>query len=178
LLVTFFPHVHVLLHCIAAYQRKLEERRRLAEENAKQLAREEHDDVTKKGGGAAIASFYGNFSRNVAMGAATTTEQQSDDLQDEEAEGGMDDPTELGATGMNNESKSARPQRESERSRGDGHLREVLVPGSGETKPPPEDLSPAEKNLQMREARAEKLAKARLRYFQRNGILPKGVASS
>jgi hypothetical protein len=70
----FLCHVHASLHCIAAYKLKLEEPRRSAEGIAKQLAHEEHDDVTKKGGGAAIASFYGNFSRNVAMGADTTTE--------------------------------------------------------------------------------------------------------
>jgi hypothetical protein len=80
----------------------------------------------------------------------------------------MDEPAELGTMVMNRVSKSLRPQGDLERSLGDGHAKnkggstvedverkhrqnsEREVRGSGEA--PPEDLSPAEKNLRMLEA--------------------------
>ena len=147
----------------------------MAAEDAKQQKQDELEDVTKRTGGAAMASFYCNMNRNVAMGGTTNEREDGDTKKEtkksdeprensdketsssglgflagfERAPGGSDDKEDTIVD--NSEAKTgARPSNEAE-----------------EEAP----LDPVARNLAMRKAREEKLAKARERYFERNGLV-------
>lgn len=65
-----------------AYKRKLVERESWLMEEEERSKKEQAEDVTKKNDGSAIvASFYGNLSRNIAMGAVNQGEANETKLQ-------------------------------------------------------------------------------------------------
>lgn len=139
-----------------AYKQKLAERELWAQEEEEKRRQEEENDVTKKTGDGAFASFYGNLNRNVAMGGERESgnEETKESASQEEA---FVAPS--GGLGFMEGFERAAPD-------SDGAQNDQVVEAS-EAKPTAVAPPPA---LSMREARKEKLAKARLRYFQRQGI--------
>eukprot|EP00429_Kryptoperidinium_foliaceum_P006099 CAMPEP_0176016476 /NCGR_PEP_ID=MMETSP0120_2-20121206/7870_1 /TAXON_ID=160619 /ORGANISM="Kryptoperidinium foliaceum, Strain CCMP 1326" /LENGTH=295 /DNA_ID=CAMNT_0017349473 /DNA_START=68 /DNA_END=951 /DNA_ORIENTATION=+ len=72
-----------------AYRRKLEERQQfLAEEEAQQV-KDQANDVTKQGLG--MAGFYGNLTKNVAMGGGQRDESESAKETDQKKSNPLDD---------------------------------------------------------------------------------------
>lgn len=146
-----------------AYKQKLAERELWAQEEEERRRGEEKDDVTKKTGDGAFASFYGNLSRNVAMGGG---EQE---LRKEHVQEASSDEKERRLNG-----KSAAMDTEEKRPGLD--FIDGFEPAAPESKEENESKAEAPRgrteasSLSMREVRAEKLAKARLRYFQRQGL--------
>ena len=162
----------LLAFFVLAYKRKLEERRQLAAADKKQEEEDERQDVTKKTGGAAFASFYGNFNKNIAMGGES---DKPKDSKEEGKEGNSSDsnkkmvPTEPGflsgfeRSGNNdhNNDKGSSPDITKIEKEAD-----VAV------------VDPEVKRMAARKAREKKIAEARIRYFQRNGLSPEGAPMS
>ena len=157
-----------------AYKRKLEERKQWEAEEEEQRKTEEENDVTKKK--AAFGNFYGNFSRNVAMGGGKVEETNEnkektdgavDDPMDEFRNGPTDDFTK-GSNGMDfldGFAKSDEPGGDEEQAND-----EVGEPRSTEKEidskqPPPSD------GLSSRERREKKVAEARFRYVERRRLV-------
>lgn len=146
-----------------AYKQKLAERELWAQEEEERRRDEEKDDVTKKTGDGAFASFYGNLNRNVAMGGG---EQE---LRKDNGQEALNDEEEMGLN-----EKSAAMGTEEKRPGLD--FMDGFEPAAPESKSENESKAEAPgegtraSSVSMREARADKLAKARLRYFQRQGL--------
>lgn len=140
----------------AAYKRKLEERELWKSAEEVKEREEEKQDVTKKTGEGAMASFYGNLNRNVAMGGSMSKDEHDDGksgADEEEATSTKDDaPFSLGF--MDGFETS-----------GGGDNAETL--GKKDSK---EDEDPDVKRISMRQVREAKIAQARIRYFQRQGV--------
>lgn len=134
-----------------------------------------------------MASFYGNFNRNTAVGgkSADPTKETEDQDRDMEKDSDrdkvstseandLDSGTAVGKELSNTADKRERSGSETASSKrikannsSHGNADDKSLNRVKEQ--PVEVLSPAEKNRRMREARAEKLAQARVRYFQRIG---------
>jgi coiled-coil domain-containing protein 55 len=165
-----------------AYKRKLEERKRWEAEEEEQRKTEEENDVTKKTDGAALGNFYGNFSRNVAMGGGileetnedkekTDEESAVDDPMDEVRKGPMDDFAK-GSSEMDfldGFAKSDGPGGAEDHANASPHQDEVGESRSTakeiDSKQPPSD------GLSMRERREKKVAEARVRYLERRQLM-------
>jgi hypothetical protein len=144
----------------AAYKRKLEERELWKSAEEVKEREEEKEDVTKKTGEGAIASFYGNLNKNVAMGGAMREDETNEGKRgthDEEAATTKEDaPFSLGfmdgfetsGGGDNEETSSKKESKEEE--------------------------DPNVKQISMRQVREAKVAQARIRYFQRQGVTTGG----
>jgi hypothetical protein len=140
----------------AAYKRKLEERELWKSAEEVQEREEEKQDVTKKTSEGAMASFYGNLNRNVAMGGVMSKDKPGEGksgADDEEAATAKEDaPFSLGfmdgfepsGGGDNAETSSKKESKEEE--------------------------DPNSKRISMRQVREAKIAQARIRYFQRQGV--------
>jgi coiled-coil domain-containing protein 55 len=144
----------------AAYKRKLEERELWKSAEEVKEREEEKEDVTKKTGEGAMASFYGNLNKNVAMGGAMREDETNEGKRGthlEEAASTKDDaPFSLGfmdgfetsGGGDNEETSSKKEYKEEE--------------------------DPDVKQISMRQVREAKIAQARIRYFQRQGVTTGG----
>ena len=137
-----------------AYKQKLAERELWAQEEEERRRDEEKEDVTKKTSDGAFASFYGNLSRNVAMGG-----EEQELLRRRNVQEASKNKEEIGLNGksvvaMDTEEKRPGLDKEEYESKAEA----------------PRGVGAEAISASMREARAEKLAKARLRYFQRQGL--------
>lgn len=147
-----------------AYKQKLAERELWAQEQEERRLEEEKEDVTKKTGDGAFASFYGNLNRNVAMGGGTS--EKESDAKGERGEGGSGEEfkapsrSEQPASGLGFMDGFERASPDN------GDVKDTQVDESGKNEAAVSPPSP----VSMRKARQEKLAKARVRYFQRQGI--------
>jgi hypothetical protein len=149
----------------AAYKRKLEERELWKSAEEVKEREEEKEDVTKKTGEGAMASFYGNLNRNVAMGGAMSkdkTDEGKSGADDEEAASAKDDaPFSLGfmdgfeTSGGGDDNTDMSSKKESK-----------------------EEEDPDVKQISMRQVREAKIAQARIRYFQRQGVNSAGGGES
>jgi coiled-coil domain-containing protein 55 len=164
-----------------AYKRKLEERKQWEAKEEEQRKTEEDNDVTKKKDGAAFGNFYGNLSRNVAMGGKMeeTNEDKEkkngavDASMDDFTKGPMDDFTK-GSSGMDfldGFAKSDEPGGDDEEhANASPHQDEVGEPPRStakeiDSKQPPSD------GLSIRERREKKVAEARVRYLERRRLM-------
>ena len=154
----------------AAYKRKLAERQQWAREDQEQAQKDAAEDVTKRKDGSAMASFYGNLlHRNVAMGETNNNNKQE-------------------TNDNNNKSKDDKPgQAEEEQDPTLGKRRSILdgfepatggfrlpradsiEPDKKDEPPPSTDERPKDPKA-LRRMREEKVAQARIRYFQRHGL--------
>jgi hypothetical protein len=144
----------------AAYKRKLEERELWKSAEEVKEREEEKEEVTKKTGEGAMASFYGNLNRNVAMGGAMSKDEPvegksgADDEEDASTKDdtpfslGFMDGFETSGGGDNEETSSKKESKEEE--------------------------DPDVKQISMRQVREAKIAQARIRYFQRQGVTSGG----
>ena len=155
----------------AAYKRKLQERKVWQAKEEKQQRLEEENDVTKRTEGVGMASFYGNLTKNVAMGGGTGENSASPGGDDDHprpyhdkatsglgflegfAKGNEADIEANVATIENNGERSASSQPEA---------------NALDEKKTAED--PKERRKQMRLLRESKVEAARARYFQRQGM--------
>lgn len=126
----------------SAYKRKLEERQQWLSEDSKRQKEEEQNDVTNKRSGAMIANFYGNLTRNSAMGG------HSSEL-------------------FVNETKESRPSSSSFLGDFEAATGDNLA--SDEEPSPPEDEET--RRMRERKEREIKVEEARKRYFARHGIV-------
>lgn len=146
-----------------AYKQKLAERELWAQEEETRRREEEKQDVTKKTGDGAFASFYGNLNRNVAMGGTRDGEKGNDS-------GSKED--------LNEDNRGLNEVSGGENAAGLGFMEgfERAAPddseptGNAAVDNEKEEPVTAASPVSMRKAREEKVAQARLRYFQRNGI--------
>jgi coiled-coil domain-containing protein 55 len=144
-----------------AYKQKLAERELWAQEEEAKRLKEEEEDVTKKTGDGAFASFYGNFNRNVAMGGGTAGKEENtsnDDTLKDQHTATMESEKPAASLGFMDGFEQAALE-----ASGEENDAENKSSNSESAAAPP---SPAS----MRRVREEKLAKARIRYFQRQGI--------
>lgn len=145
----------------------------MAAADKKQEEEDERQDVTKKTGGAAFANFYGNLNKNVAMGGTSDKPKDAD-------EGDKGD----------NPPGSAKDKLTAERGFMDGFKPsgnaiddKPQEPDETQKKEELEEIEavavdPEAKRLAMRKAREEKIAQARIRYLQRNGLPPEEIPAS
>jgi coiled-coil domain-containing protein 55 len=144
----------------AAYKRKLEERELWKSAEEVKEREEEKQDVTKKTGEAAMASFYGNLNKNVSMGGALSKDEP------DKSKSGADD--EEAATTKEDAPFSL------------GFMDGFETSGGGENaetsskKESQEEENPDAKRISMRQVREAKIAQARIRYFQRQGVTAGG----
>lgn len=138
-----------------AYKQKLAERELWAQEEEAKRQQEEKDDVTKKKVDGAFSSFYGNLNRNVAMGGAGDESKKEGEI-DEDVGPSSDEAKPASGLGFLDGFERSAPHNEASPPVDTSKSDEAVV----------EAPSP----VSMRKAREEKLAKARLRYFQRHGI--------
>jgi coiled-coil domain-containing protein 55 len=140
----------------AAYKRKLEEQKLWKSAEEVQEREEEKQDVTKKTGEAAMAGFYGNLNKNVSMGGGMSKdelEESKNGAGDEDAATTKEDaPFSLGVmdgfeTGGGGDNAETSSKKESE-----------------------EEEAPDAKRISMRQVREAKIAQARIRFFQRQGV--------
>ena len=146
-----------------AYKRKLAERELWAQEEEARQREEEENEVTKKTGDGAFASFYGNLNRNVAMGGGEDEKEKvksEDDREIQESTGGE---------ARSNE-ESTVPSIQDKLGFLDGFEQSTTSNLQDETESKSEAAETVATPLSMRKAREEKVAKARLRYFQRQGL--------
>lgn len=145
-----------------AYKRKLAERELWAQEEAARQEKEEAEDVTKKNSTGAFASFYGNLTKNVAMGGEAPKDREvkrnaANERKDEIDSSGQrsaNKPAALGFMDGFEAASSSEPKLE--------------VPTTDSN--PVQSESAEDSELVMRRKRADKVARARIRYFQRQGI--------
>lgn len=144
----------------------------MAVEDEKQRKIDEQEDVTKRTGGAAMANFYGNFTKNVAMGGNEEDDKKKTEAKkNDEAKGQKDTlASELGF--MDGFEKAAVDDSAGTKAeRDEASTSEAADPSADKEAPvKEEELDPVAKNIAMRKAREEKLAKARVLYFERNGM--------
>ena len=138
--------------------------------------RDEMEDVTKRKGGSAMASFYGNMNRNVAMGGADENDRPDEAENPTKKSGENDSGSAFGfLDGFERAGGGDKTADEQVNDVDEGNTGAdeggTSTPGKdGSTVVP--KLDPVAQNLAMRKVRAEKLAKARARYFERQGITP------
>eukprot|EP00934_Nitzschia_sp_Nitz4_P003666 Nitzschia sp. Nitz4//scaffold91_size79674//25029//25807//NITZ4_005360-RA/size79674-snap-gene-0.117-mRNA-1//1//CDS//3329560079//3656//frame0 len=167
-----------------AYRRKLEEREQWQAEQEEMERQESAQDVRKRTGGMAMASFYGNMTRNVAMGG--TTEENKGETNEPTESGPGSDPPKKHSTddddddwdprssrgmgfgsdfvlsaGANEDTKAAEEETSSTR---------PSLEGTGASTRKDADTENAAPPMSMRERRKEKVAQARRRYLQRKGL--------
>jgi hypothetical protein len=147
----------------AAYRRKLEERQLWKAAEDKRELHEENQDVTKKTGQAAMASFYGNLNRNVAMGGTQTKDEP-----DMDKSGAGDEEGAANAT-KENTPFSLGFMDGFEQGGGGGDDAETSA-----KKESKEEEDPETQRISMRQVREAKVAQARIRYFQRQGVTTGG----
>ena len=151
----------------AGYKRRLEERQ-LWQQRRDQAdaAEEEQDNKQNKpdnGGGSMMANFYGNFSRNVAMGGTTTA---STSTETESAQADHHRPSSSMFEGFEPAHDDG----------GDGRrddvdntiLQSTATPGPADSKD--DNKNPVQLRIERRRLREEKVEQARERYFRRHGI--------
>lgn len=169
----------------ASYKRKLEERKVWEAEQVKQQRIEEANDVTKRKEG--MASFYGNFSRNVAMGRGVSKKNIHHDekVKTVDATGKTEQKTsvdieEVSMLGSAAEAAGATT------TDGNGYDEKIQHSSStiGKHQYPQDDKiiplesssaiesnaneeSPKSRQKRIRSMREEKVERARIRYFQR-----------
>lgn len=158
----------------AAYKRKLQERKVWQAQEEKQRKLEEENDVTKRTDGAGMASFYGNLTKNVAMGGGTS-EQVAPPGGDEDHPRPYHDKAASGlgfldgfARGNEPEIKENVDAIENKGERSASSQPEANALGDQKTAE-----YPMERRKQMRLLRESKVEEARARYFQRQGM-PRG----
>lgn len=129
----------------SAYRDKLTERKAWLENDQRRTNEEEENDITKRKEG--MANFYGNFSRNVAVGGKAHEK-------------------------VTHETRGKKPAANSqeadvalERSRTDGSVVDSERSSSGL-----EAYSLADAKVSRREVREQKIAAARIRYFARTSV--------
>ena len=142
----------------SAYKKQLAERELWKQEEEEQRQRDEREDVTKRKDG--LSGFYSNFNKNVAMGG-TEEEKQDERERDEETRPSFLDGFAAAADDSNDGEGAATGKP----SFLDGF--EASATTADETKEQEEGKKPSKPLLQLRE---EKIAQARLRYFERRGI--------
>jgi coiled-coil domain-containing protein 55 len=140
----------------AAYKRKLEERKVWQAREDEQQKIEAAGDVTKQSDG--IASFYGNLTKNVAMGGERVEPKSEKpvrelppphgDMQDNVLSVGQDKEREQG-----------------------NETREALQPVDESKAKMEVGGDPEERRTQMRLVREQKVAAARVRYFERHAAV-------
>lgn len=149
----------------AAYKRKLEERKVWQDQEDKQRKLEEANDLAKRNDGVGMASFYGNLSKNVAMGGGTIEKKSPSDSEKEDPPtahergdfhflDGFARGDEVDIKNGNNSTMQEATFSRLELTRDDS----VAAEGS------------AERRKGMRLLREKKVEEARARYFQRHGI--------
>jgi coiled-coil domain-containing protein 55 len=160
----------------SAYKKELEERELWKKEEQQQLKQDELEDVKKRKDG--LAGFYGNFNKNVSMGGHATSddkgaeegaskEERPSFLDGFEAADGVEDGSD---NKINDDSKTSNDKP----SFLDGFEASATtstlnaVEAENKTEEPQETEEEAKQSIQ--QIRAEKIAQARLRYFQRRGI--------
>ena len=126
----------------ASYKAKLQERKLWQE---KQDARDQQEDAASRKG---MAGFYGNFSKNVAMGASAPADSAGDPDHDEPSKKHTK-PSFLDGF------EQGEPSRDSS---------QQMISTEQTTKT---ELDPEQARLERRKLREEKVARARERYFQR-----------
>lgn len=126
----------------ASYKAKLQERKLWQE---KQDARDQQEDAASRKG---MAGFYGNFSKNVAMGASAPADSAGDADHDEPFKKHTK-PSFLDGFEQGEPSKDSSQQ---------------MISTEQTTKT---ELDPEQARLERRKLREEKVARARERYFQR-----------
>jgi coiled-coil domain-containing protein 55 len=161
----------------SAYKKALEERELWKKEEQQQLKQDELDDVKKRKDG--LLGFYGNFNKNVSMGGHTATddkgaeeggskEERPSFLDGFEAADGGEDG---GDKNNRNDDGGASKDRPSFL---DGFeasaTTSTLHMDEAETKAEEPQKTEEETKHSIQQIRAEKIAQARLRYFQRRGI--------
>jgi coiled-coil domain-containing protein 55 len=143
-----------------AYKRKLEERKQWERKEKEKEREEEDNDVRKKTVGAAFGSFYGNFSRNVAMGG------KEKDVQKEESVASSDvKPDGGGGGGLGFLSGFERTS-----SGGDEHeMQKESMDATVETKSQAVSIEDTKvpPALPIRQIREKKVQEARKRYLER-----------
>lgn len=151
----------------AAYKRKLEERKVWQANDEKQRLIEEGHDVTKQTDGVGIANFYGNLTKNVAMGGGTNGSKAPTGDNDDKTR-----PPRAGKiAGLDSWTGDG----------GDDELESAdAVNGIGATSSDPngevqkDEIETAEdptiRRKRMRLLREKKVEEARARYFQRLGL--------
>jgi coiled-coil domain-containing protein 55 len=156
-----------------AYKRKLEERKQWEAQEEETRKNEEEDDVTKKK--AAFGNFYGNFSRNVAMGGKL--EETNEDK--EKTDGAVDDPigefrsgpmadftkASSGMDFLDGFAKSDEPGGDEEHANDEVGEPRSTAKEIDSKQPPPSD------GLSIRERREKKVAEARVRYLERQQLM-------
>jgi hypothetical protein len=129
-----------------------------AKEEEERRREDEEQDITKKTGDGAVASFYGNLNRNVAMGKGeqeSKKENNQDALNYGDERASVDTDEKRPGLDFMDGSEPAAPESRSE----------------NESKPEKKGEGVAAVSLvSMRQVRSEKLTKARLCYFQRQGL--------
>ena len=152
-----------------AYRQKLEERKQWEAEEEERQRQEEAKDVTKlTTAGAAMANFYGNISKNVAMGGGNSTENaEKEKIPDNKKQSRIrhdsddeDDflPKKGDGGGMGFLSGFERS--------GEEPTEAVTQEATDETT----NKGTKEPELTQRERRERKVAEARIRYLQRKGL--------
>ncbi len=152
-----------------AYRKKLEERTQWEAEEEDRRRSEEANDVTKQTtAGAAMATFYGNFSKNIAMGGGTMDTNEGENISIE-----PNDKLDIVRDHDHDEILS-------NRGGGMGFLSgferaeedplETMTDQGGVDGASINDPIPLEKEPTVRERRDLKVAAARARYLQRKGI--------
>ena len=152
-----------------AYRRKLEERKQWEQEEENRKREEEQEDVTKKTAGEAFGSFYGNFSRNIAMGGTTN---KNDEREVEGSKKGSE-TRDVGSRYEEDHSKDSigvnfsegfeRSDEADARDVNDSRVEHPKSVASDQGKDQPE----VKAAMTMREKREKKIAEARIRYLER-----------
>ena len=156
----------------SAYRKRLEERKLWQQREELREVEELENDVTKKGSDA-MASFYGNFSKNVAVGGRS----QEQDL------GSKKDKISENDLSRNQKENNARESNSNDyrdyTNRGISNYSSAMKKGMNNNDTiEPTKVDPEEEKRRIaieiakaRSLRSEKLAAARERYFRRRGIL-------
>jgi coiled-coil domain-containing protein 55 len=154
----------------AAYKRKLEERKVWQAQDEEQRKIEEENDVTKRTDGVGMASFYGNLTKNVAMGGGKLETNASPNGDDEDPRPSFDDPQRVGFLDGHDRAKN---RDEDDIVDGTGQGRKSTISHSREAKALDNneiEEDALERRKRMRLLRERKVEAARARYFQRQSM--------
>ena len=150
----------------SAYKKKLAERELWKQEDQEQQQRDQREDVTKSKSG--IVGFYSNFNKNVSLGGQDekkTEHRSRDDDDDLQSRPSFLD----GFTAATADSDEGNPTNNNEKpSFLDGY--EASTVTIDKANQPKDDQMGIIPTKSLRKLRDEKIAKARLRYYQRRGI--------
>jgi coiled-coil domain-containing protein 55 len=151
----------------SAYKKKLAERELWKQEEEEQSRRDEKEDVTKRKDG--LIGFYSNFNKNASMGGTEVTKQAHDRQHvDEPSQPSFLDGFE--PAGDCNDVETSPGRTTSKPSFLDGfEASSINADDRAKDNEEEKGVTPSSaSSLQQR--RCDKIAKARLRYFQRRGI--------